>query len=435
MDFISSPIIRGWVEASNGAELKIRLISNRNVVEECVANKKRIDLLDKPNSFGFELKIETGFELKDFFNGTYSIIIHCDDGDKILPLWNPLDLASRIADSSEEVINKAINFLPLRQQMMIHNSIIKKINLSYAEKLDCELKYGDGTNYGDLSEDLTAVRGVGDNIFLYAGTNNVIELYRAKSTNPQLVERWHSLIDKRKRIVEGISAIYLQIFIPEKSSLTPYLAPFAIDGSTSLWRDIVLTINKNYYVHDLFDDHSLLNRENIFLRQDSHFSTYGAELAVRSLLERIVKKPIRLNAINITREKRLGDLAARFNAFKKNDFILETVELANGINFEDVRPIEVRLIHSFQPKENNMGSMRIWQCADAPINACVVCFGNSFFERGGGSRGLSWWFARIFKEFHFIWGAELDVNYIEKIKPDYVICQTIERFLGRCPSI
>jgi hypothetical protein len=37
----------------------------------------------------------------------------------------------------------------------------------------------------------------------------------------------------------------------------------------------------------------------------------------------------------------------------------------------------------------------------------------------------------LFTEYHFKWETDSDYSYVEEIRPDFVICQSIERFLGR----
>ena len=70
----------------------------------------------------------------------------------------------------------------------------------------------------------------------------------------------------------------------------------------------------------------------------------------------------------------------------------------------------------------------------APVKARVVVFGNAAFERGADPRALSWWFARAVSECHFCWSAEMDEDYIRAHSPDWVICQTTERFLPQLPA-
>jgi len=69
----------------------------------------------------------------------------------------------------------------------------------------------------------------------------------------------------------------------------------------------------------------------------------------------------------------------------------------------------------------------------APIDKKIVVFGNSFFEKIP-SWGLSPYFAAIFREFHFFWSPEVNMDYCINVKPDIVIAQTCERFMCKLPK-
>ncbi len=86
------------------------------------------------------------------------------------------------------------------------------------------------------------------------------------------------------------------------------------------------------------------------------------------------------------------------------------------------------------PEQGHLGITRKFINQNAPINKRVLCFGNSFFERGGTSRCLTWFFARLFREFIFIWSPAMEKRVILRERPDIVLCQTIERFLYRIPK-
>jgi hypothetical protein len=109
--------------------------------------------------------------------------------------------------------------------------------------------------------------------------------------------------------------------------------------------------------------------------------------------------------------------------------------IAKSIISSDGERCEPEVINSVDPKEGRIGIRRSWRCPAAPIQMKVLVFGNSFFERGGDSTSLSWWFARIFSEFHFIWSPEMSPEEIEFLKPDLVVGQTIERFMRVVPSL
>ena len=86
------------------------------------------------------------------------------------------------------------------------------------------------------------------------------------------------------------------------------------------------------------------------------------------------------------------------------------------------------------PGGGHVGTRYVWKNASAIVPMKVVAFGNSYFERGGDAGALSWWFARLFAEFHFVWDPRMDADYVAAEKPDWVICQTIERFLPSVPD-
>jgi hypothetical protein len=47
---------------------------------------------------------------------------------------------------------------------------------------------------------------------------------------------------------------------------------------------------------------------------------------------------------------------------------------------------------------------------------------------------LSWWCKQIFSEFHFVWEPRFRQDILEKVKPNFVIGQTVERFLHVVPE-
>jgi hypothetical protein len=64
-------------------------------------------------------------------------------------------------------------------------------------------------------------------------------------------------------------------------------------------------------------------------------------------------------------------------------------------------------------------------------------FGNSVGGpvAGAGQNTVSAWLARWFARYAFHWRPELDWAEVEREpRPGVVICQTVERFMGRVPE-
>ncbi len=62
----------------------------------------------------------------------------------------------------------------------------------------------------------------------------------------------------------------------------------------------------------------------------------------------------------------------------------------------------------------------------------LVLFGDSCANFAGN--GLTAMLAETFREVHFIWSSNLDWGYVERILPDIVLCEQVERFLPRVPD-
>lgn len=169
-------------------------------------------------------------------------------------------------------------------------------------------------------------------------------------------------------------------------------------------------------------------RLSVIRRIDSHWTPYGAWR----------KFSIILNSLGFKTEEDFdfgrvayfpGDLG---NAYEYSNFR----EQMNFPSIAQFRHLEEKLecLERNQPEnDGHVGSRFVWKNEGSHTNLRVVAFGNSFFERGSDAACLSWWAARWFREFHFIWNAEVDYEYVDLVRPDVVICQKIERFLPRVP--
>ncbi|RZT97607.1 hypothetical protein EV670_1998 [Rivibacter subsaxonicus] len=164
-----------------------------------------------------------------------------------------------------------------------------------------------------------------------------------------------------------------------------------------------------------------------FQLRDSHLSTEGARRVVVQVMNAL---DLSFDEPTLEFEDRLlrGDLAGRFAGDQR-----ELVRLATRVSFAG-RSSHPVVVDSVDPSSGHKGMRRVWKNAAAPFPHRVVAMANSFFERGGASTQLSWWFSHLFAEFHFCWDPELDEDYVSKVSPDIVICQTIERFLRAVPA-
>lgn len=166
-------------------------------------------------------------------------------------------------------------------------------------------------------------------------------------------------------------------------------------------------------------------------KNDSHNSAAGSLAIVRALLA----------ALSVCDASLLADVPLTSRSFSDGDLAQRFFGIPLWDEYYDPDPEFFRESEktiantvAYNPKKGHLGTHMVWENNNAPIKKSVVVFGNSFFGQSANSPAkLGWWFARLFTEYHLVWKPEIDYDYLEKSKPDVVIAQSIERFLGRLP--
>lgn len=289
-----------------------------------------------------------------------------------------------------------------------------------------------GICFGRESDDKNIVIGAGGTLFLSKGRNNVQEIYNKDFRFEN--DEWLDTISERQSNLAELKSKYFQIFIPEKSSFLYWKTPFKSSSGSPAYNELVHLIDKHFKgtLIDLLEvSKSSPDITGLFQEFDSHLSTFGARLFFEFILSKIIEEQqLEYTLSEPVFTKASGDLGGRFardGHITDSNINFKTIILNNSTT---LRP---ELVFSSEPKNGVIGNHRVWKCENAPLDYRVVCFGNSFFERGTSSSCLSWWFARFFREFHFVWSPDYDCDYIKQVKPDITLCQTVERFLIKTP--
>ena len=275
---------------------------------------------------------------------------------------------------------------------------------------------------GTCSADTIVVFGQDGYLFVHTGANNINGQYLMPQDEAQaLAAQWAETLDRRRETSKAAGVQFLQMIVPEKSSLLPQKTPFPAAAGTPLMQALSASqaSHPDYIdVRVLFDaDEALI----AFPKANGHMSAFGSVKAFQAALARLGLEPptITFGPPQIKR----SDLSNHFGGLQ----FYNRVAFPNSPEIETYSAglQEILVIED----AGHRGQRRGWSNPSAPIKKRVLAFGNSFFERGGSPECLSWWFARWFEEFQFIWSPDLDPAEIEAYKPDIVICQTIERFL------
>lgn len=284
---------------------------------------------------------------------------------------------------------------------------------------------------GLVSSDGSTTLGRDGYLFIVGGTNDVAGLGRLDPASPMVqstADKWHQLVASRCAL--SGERRFLQVIMPEKSSVLPELLDFDMAMPTPTLCEIEkrLGVSESDSAVCISARHVLSRSKasQVFRRIDSHLTPYGSFVVFREIMERLGLGSIELPSFSIE-EVNTGDLAFRFLGRE----IYETISTAAGPDFVQSRR-HVR--HHFPEGGGHIGRFHVWENNDAPIRKRAVAFGNSFMDGDANQSSLSYWLAGWFQEFHFIFSPDMDLAYVERIDPDVVICQTIERFLLHVPG-
>jgi len=277
---------------------------------------------------------------------------------------------------------------------------------------------------GLVSLDESTIVGKEGFLFLYRGTNDLLEQYEPRPQDAETAARWVALIAKRRGFVRAAGPTFLQMLIPEKTSSLSHLLPFSIKAPTrlsSLLREGMAAAA----VPDFLDVAALMPVEGAaewWRRTDSHLSTLGCLRVFQGVLGHLGLEAPEVPLVRRTTLQ--GDIGMRFPGLV--DVSWEPEEVGPFAAKPDIR-IE-------HPRGGNQGTEVTSHNPDAPVARRVLVFGNSYFGQPTGPQYLSWWFTRWFRDFHFHWKGNLDPAVMAQLQPDHVICQTIERFLPVVPN-
>lgn len=275
-------------------------------------------------------------------------------------------------------------------------------------------------------------------LFLTGGTNEVADQYRRVRSMDGVLRGWRRQILRRIRRARTFGARYLHLVVPEKLSvyedrfdgltLDPRLAPVRRLGTLMRWS----WPGRRAWIDLLGPMRAARTERDLHYRTDTHWNIHGCLLAYRLVCRACGARP------------RVDFLDRPFHEFeavldignKLADPPLETVR--NYQLFRDAERVGGgRLIDAFTAAgrlgELHSGAHAVYRNRSPDADPRIlVLFGDSCANFAGN--GLTAMLAETFREVHFIWSSNIDWTYVERILPDIVLCEQVERFLPRVPE-
>ena len=285
---------------------------------------------------------------------------------------------------------------------------------------------------GIVSSDQSAMIGRDGHLFLIEGSNNVLDIFArpyGNDASAALTERWIALIKSRKSAVEAVGARFIQIVIPDKIAITREL----LDGSLSyptatlaaLETRAASEIPSGCYLSGL-TVLAALPFATAFRKIDTHLTPRGAFAIfaeICAMLGRRLATTVPFDLPYLTS----GDLAQRFFGHP----LYEVSYAAHEPAFASGRSV---ITERHPPQGRHIGMRQVFRNELAPIKLKAIVFGNSFFAGHVLQGSINYWMSIWFQDYHFVASPEMDTAYIERERPDVVLCQTIERFLDTVPQ-
>jgi hypothetical protein len=432
--------LKGWVQlGQDGQEPRLQL--NRNGEETGTAEfgLERPDVRAGrriPNK-AFILTLEEPLDGKHTIAESHRVIAAADGTVSTITL-TPGAQIQLIADFAKDCVAR----IPQAREAILNALQVKERSL--AHNLD-EVRHT--AQAGDLSyiafpvglrsSDDVAEIGRDGYLFLTGGNNALRDQYEQPKDAARAAameataQQWVSGFQISNSRLQDRGVPFVQVIIPEKLTALRHLAPFPVDGPTPLYARVnQLMSGEPYYLSclELFDAWS--SRISGWQRNDTHCSPAGALAIARATLERLPGcETSLLAAVKLTGEAyHDGDLANKF-------FDIPIWDRHRTPAPGTLGEPDIELTYKHVPA-NFVGSRFAWKNKTAPIDKKVVVFGNSFFGSGVDQPSkIGWWFARLFSEYHFVWDNTVDFDYVDEVRPDYVVSQTIERFLVQAPEI
>ncbi len=275
-------------------------------------------------------------------------------------------------------------------------------------------------------------------LFLVKGTNNVSNLYKhASSFTKEMTNKWVLLLQERQSKLASFGIKYVHLPAPEKLSvLSKYYNGKIenINGSPINQLFKMLPPTPQYAINPLPFFSQQIDKVPLYWKTDTHWSFWGCFSAYQLLCSKL-GVPFNQEILNYpyTPVNMVLDLGSKVEPkikekaryYKLNKHSIRTY--ANSL-------VEFKEKHGLANEGSlHVGSQVVFNNkSESAIDSVIVLFGDSFSEfRHVLLTGM---LAETFREVHFIWAASIDYDYVQRIKPDYVVTELAERFMTRVPE-
>ena len=268
-------------------------------------------------------------------------------------------------------------------------------------------------------------------LFLVGGRNRAVNLYRRNPLMWWRLRRWRRRIEERAARCKHLRILFVQAVAPEKLTILSHLGtkPLVDPDLSPAVRLAALMARSPaapHYIDLVAPLRSAAEREDVYLRTDSHWNYQGCLVAYRCICAALGAAP-------------RDDLAARpFQVLE------QALDLGNKLTPPRIEPFRLYAImqdsrrtsvNALVTAFNNGGgkgpvtaTQAIYENASPRCDPRrVLIFGDSYAHFDPVQ--LTAMFAETFREVQFVWSTSVDWRFVEEVRPDILICELAERYL------
>lgn len=257
--------------------------------------------------------------------------------------------------------------------------------------------------------------GKDDWLFLSNDTNKVIDQITGRFILPDnFGQRWREVFDFRLSLADEVGYKYFFNIIPNKECV---YAKYLPDNLSLSENRPVYEIIKSFpsgvewsYYFEILREASF--KQDVFSKGDTHWNYWGALIAFNEFMRKLGFQEISLDQISQHDSLIDGDLSSKIG-----QKTLNTKLVLKKRNFRVIERNDI----------TNVGQKIVFENDDKKLPTAIL-FKDSFT-----SHQLEF-FASKFSKLICLWQPNLDLEFIKRERPDFVLQQQVERFLVRIPN-
>jgi len=286
---------------------------------------------------------------------------------------------------------------------------------------------------GSISPAQLAIMGLQGYSFLFAGSNDYYERFGEFDASPT-VDQWEALLAARQAKIDR-HCNFVSLFVPAKATcmadLYPALLPRAETAAHQGLRQRFADNPRMLFGKRLLELSAPGLRDSMhpWHYADTHWTQRGAAESFSEVLQAFGLPPLQIIRTALTEpDLTIGDLARRWpgrTLLEHTGYRLGLDAPEPTLSFDAASGIPVSALTGWRV---------VWSNPEACVDASLAIVGNSFCLTGWRNDGMVWWAARTFRTVTMIWSAAMPTDLLESLRPDYVLFQHVERFLGEVPE-